>query len=338
MSARFWVGGAGSWNNTLTTNWSATSGGAGGASAPTSSDDATFDASSGGGTVTLTSTSPTVKTLTMTNAATMTLAGGDLDVRGNVALGANVTYSATGKLTIGGDSTFTSSGKAWNSTVGISFGHTTTLADDFGSSTTDINSTAGSLDGNGHNVTLASLNNNGGPVILGSGTWTITGSGATAWKCTGGTVTANTSTIKFTDSTNTDLTFVGAGLTYKNIWFARGASTGANIITGANTFADLKDTGSVAHNLTLPASATTTVATFTVSGSIGQRITVQSSSAGVAATLSKSGGTVSVDYLTIKDSTATGGAAWRAGQHSINSGNNTGWFFTRSGMFFMFGA
>jgi len=53
MANRFWVGGTGTWNTTSTTNWSATSGGASGASAPTSADTAIFDAASGGGTVTL---------------------------------------------------------------------------------------------------------------------------------------------------------------------------------------------------------------------------------------------------------------------------------------------
>jgi len=45
MADRFWVGGAGSWNST--TKWSATSGGASGASVPTSADNAIFDTNSG---------------------------------------------------------------------------------------------------------------------------------------------------------------------------------------------------------------------------------------------------------------------------------------------------
>jgi hypothetical protein len=49
MANRFWVGGSGTWNDTNTDNWSTTSGGAGGASIPTSSDNAFFDANSGGG-------------------------------------------------------------------------------------------------------------------------------------------------------------------------------------------------------------------------------------------------------------------------------------------------
>lgn len=53
MAARFWVGGAGTWDGSSTANWSATSGGAAGASVPTTADTITFNASSGGGTVTL---------------------------------------------------------------------------------------------------------------------------------------------------------------------------------------------------------------------------------------------------------------------------------------------
>lgn len=53
MASRYWVGGSGTWSSTNTTNWSATSGGSGGASVPTSADDVFFNASSGNGTVTL---------------------------------------------------------------------------------------------------------------------------------------------------------------------------------------------------------------------------------------------------------------------------------------------
>ena len=47
MANRFWVGGSGTWDNASTTNWSATTGGAGGASVPTAADDVFFDANSG---------------------------------------------------------------------------------------------------------------------------------------------------------------------------------------------------------------------------------------------------------------------------------------------------
>jgi hypothetical protein len=47
MAARFWVGGTGTWSASNTTNWAATSGGAGGQSVPGTGDTVTFDVNSG---------------------------------------------------------------------------------------------------------------------------------------------------------------------------------------------------------------------------------------------------------------------------------------------------
>lgn len=68
MADRYWVGGSGSWNST--TKWSTTSGGASGASVPTASDNAIFDANSGAShyTVTVTDNS-TCANLTFTPVA-----------------------------------------------------------------------------------------------------------------------------------------------------------------------------------------------------------------------------------------------------------------------------
>jgi len=49
MADRYWVGGSGTWNSSSTANWSATSGGSSGASAPTSSDNVIFDNASDAG-------------------------------------------------------------------------------------------------------------------------------------------------------------------------------------------------------------------------------------------------------------------------------------------------
>lgn len=56
MANRFWVGGTGTWDASDTTHWAATTGAAGGQSVPGSGDNATFDANSGGGTVTVNTT------------------------------------------------------------------------------------------------------------------------------------------------------------------------------------------------------------------------------------------------------------------------------------------
>lgn len=66
MATYYWVGGSGTWNTTSTTNWSTTSGGAGGAGPATSADNVIFNASSGGGTVTI-GENVTVLTFDITN-------------------------------------------------------------------------------------------------------------------------------------------------------------------------------------------------------------------------------------------------------------------------------
>lgn len=71
MAARFWVGGTGTWDASSTTNWSATTGGAGGVSVPTSADNVTIDANSGSGIITV-NTNFSVSQL-ITGAMNMTL-------------------------------------------------------------------------------------------------------------------------------------------------------------------------------------------------------------------------------------------------------------------------
>jgi len=80
MANRYWVtGGSGSWNNT--NNWSTATGGASGASVPSTADAAIFDASSGAGTATL-DISPTVQTVNLTG-FTGTLAFGTNNISVN---------------------------------------------------------------------------------------------------------------------------------------------------------------------------------------------------------------------------------------------------------------
>ena len=64
MAARYWVGGAGNWSST--TKWSTSSGGASGASVPTSVDDVIFDANSGGKFTATVDTAQTVNSITIT--------------------------------------------------------------------------------------------------------------------------------------------------------------------------------------------------------------------------------------------------------------------------------
>lgn len=94
MAARFWVLGTGTWDAATTTNWSATSGGAGGASVPGSADDVTFDGASGGGTVTV-NFGGTITILSLT----MSAFTGTLDFatnNNNITLSAANAFSNTG--------------------------------------------------------------------------------------------------------------------------------------------------------------------------------------------------------------------------------------------------
>lgn len=92
MADRYWVGGAGSWNST--TKWSTTSGGASGASVPTSADNAIFDAASGAAPFTATVTDgATCANLTLTPNVTVGVT--ILDVAGSFVIAGTLSTSGT---------------------------------------------------------------------------------------------------------------------------------------------------------------------------------------------------------------------------------------------------
>jgi len=139
------------------------------------------------------------------------------------------------------------------------------------------------------------------------------------------TTTAGTSPGKI--SMTGTATFAGGGKTYNTNLSADVAGT--ITITGANTFTSISN-GVTNAALVFPASTTTTVTNWNVSGVVASLCTITSSAPGTQATLSKSSGTVSSNYLSLKDSAATGGATWYAGANSTNVSNNTGWLFSNA--------
>ena len=204
MANRFWVtGGTGSWNST--TNWSATSGGASGASVPGATDAAILDASSGSVTVTL-DISTTIQTLTCTG-FTGTLAFGtntiSLNSTGTIFTGAT-TMTVTGTpLIICTDSSATTrtispgavteansiSFRVTAGTGAVIFTTAQSVRDlDF---TDGVNPTgfAGVL-GNSANTLYGNLKaSTGMTVTVGTGTWTFA--------ATSGTKTINTAGVTF---------------------------------------------------------------------------------------------------------------------------------------------
>ena len=107
MADRYWVGGTGTWNDTA--KWSASSGGASGASYPTATDNAFFDGNSGAGTATLNNQS--CANLTATGyTGTMT---GAVNVKGDCVLGSGGVYTAVSLYLNGsGAQSLTSNGEA----------------------------------------------------------------------------------------------------------------------------------------------------------------------------------------------------------------------------------
>ena len=137
MANRYWVLGTGTWDATSTTNWSASSGGAGGASVPTASDNVFFDANSNVGVTAFTCTMANNPRVCNDFTASgldgvMTLAGTSigLTVSGSLTFQAtNFTRTYTGTTTfnatttgktvttngvsLGGDVTFNGVGGEW---------------------------------------------------------------------------------------------------------------------------------------------------------------------------------------------------------------------------------
>lgn len=340
MATRYWVGGAGTWSSTNTANWSASSGGASGASVPATTDTVIFDSASGSAnyTVTFDGTSTGCGPLTINgpSSGTLTFDGGNqlFNVAGSLTVAASglVTFTSGNFSPI-----FTNTTPATCTTNGVTLtritidcvGTTLTLGSALTGQVVLSRGTFDTSSTNNWSVTSSSFTRSGTQTSthnLNSSVITLTGS-STAWSfatTTNLTMNASNSTITLTSSTAK--TFAGGGLTYGTV--NQGGSA-ALTISGSNTFSNIGNTYSAAATtITFTISTTQTVSNFTAAGSSGKLLTINSSTAGTVATLSKSSGIVSSDYLSIRDSTATGGATWYAGANSTNVSNNSGWIFT----------
>lgn len=116
MANKYWVDGTGNWDLTDKTHWSDTSGGAGGASVPSAGDNAYFNASSGGGTATVTNSYVDVARLNTTGYTGTLACNTDcyINVSANttsVTLGTGATHT-TLNLHIDSTGAMTSNGKS----------------------------------------------------------------------------------------------------------------------------------------------------------------------------------------------------------------------------------
>lgn len=238
--SRFWVGGPGNFPDTA--HWSATSGGPGGATAPTAADSVTFDAASGGGTVTATAPinvgSITFGAFTGTiNTNGQTVTAGSISGTGTATRTFNITNSTlnitgTGSVwnftTVTG-LTFTSTG----STINISGNGARTL--NFGATAyATVNVTgSGAVTSGNQNATFVNLSIvKGGSMIVGnwtvSGTFTATGPSQTDRLIISSSATGTQRTMTLSGGravSNTDfsnITVSGAALTGTSIGDAGG--------------------------------------------------------------------------------------------------------------------
>lgn len=329
---RYWVHPATATQTILDNNWSASSGGATGASVPLPQDTMIFDASSfsaGSETVQIGLAGLRFGIMNWTgatNSPTLSL-NTACEPNGSIILISGMTVSGSSAWSPKGGNTMviTSAGKTLPAVNIGCFGASFTLGDDttFGV----ITMRAGTFDDGGFNPTLTSIDFSGvfdaSAIVMGTGTtWSLNGTG-TVWSAAANNVTftKGTATIKLINSSASTKTFAGGGLTYYNYWNATG-STGIASITGNNTFNNIKaDAG---RTLKFGTGSTNTFASLTATGSLGNTIPITTTS--TTFNLVCIGSNFSTDWNVI-DHCAFSGATWHAGANSTDAGNNSGIIF-----------
>lgn len=323
---------AGSFSSTAV--WAATSGGAAGASVPLCHDTVKMDATAGAGTYTCdmpracADLDCTGFTRTLTFNTTVSIYGSRTFVAG-------MTHTVNGSIFYRGRGThtLTNAGKE-NGTVSIfAPGGSYTLTDSLNLGITrNLNLTQGTFDAAGFNVTCLSVqssNTNLRTIKGGAGTWTVGGQPTvfTISNSTNLTIDFSETTVLVTDvsANNKSFTVGTANPTFKKI-VGPASGSGILIFSAGFTVGTLEIQEGRAVQF---ASAATVVITeeLAISGSAGNLVTVTASTGASAAILKKTSGIVAVDYVSLKDSKAEGGATFYAGAHSTNVSGNSGWAF-----------
>lgn len=334
MANRYWInGGSGDWDDTA--NWSSTSGGAGGASVPTSADNVFFDANSNF----FPSDFLVILNVASCNnfdasacAETVTVYGYDnLKVYGNLTLSSTFSIEST------------VSGGYYQMTVQMYGTADLTLNDSiifapvyaYGDVTLQSSGTislvyaptGGTLNTNNYDlITGRFLVYTGGMTTLGTSTITTRRLVSSAGDTSSSEFYASPSNLSSSSATivieGTSGSFKGGGGTYSTVTLSANTTT----VTGDNTIGTLNLTAGITANFA--SSSNNTITSFAILSSSASNTTLQSSSSGTRFTLTKTSGSVSESKLSIQDSAATGGASWVAGSGSQDLGNNTGWVFT----------
>lgn len=235
MADRYWVGGTGNWNTTDTSHWSATSGGASGASVPATGDNVFFDSASNGSsyTVTISANTALCRDLTFAAPATgnVTWAGAfALNISGSLTLYSGMTRSYSGSITFSANATGKTITLAGNTLVSVvafnGTGGGWTFQDAF-TTTNSVSLDRGALDTNGQAVswgTFDSSNGNTRSLTLGASTITMTNSVGLTWNTgnlSGMTFSAGTSTLVHNTATGSNTTsYIFGNIALNNLTFA----------------------------------------------------------------------------------------------------------------------
>jgi hypothetical protein len=336
------------WNLAGAQNWSATgwATSSGGAPAvnnfPLAQDTAVFDnTGSVTGTITINAAWNIGTFDASARTSAMSLSAGSTTpvVYGDWKFGTGVTaLSSAGSIAFAknGTSTITSNGVQFSCFVStINPLVTVRLADAFSLiSTSTLILTYGTFDAVTYNVTIGALsctNSSGLAVVkMGSGTWTLTGTGTVWGIISANTLIAGTANIVLSNTSTTARTFDGGSRYYNKLTIGGTTGTSTLTITGSNTFGELASTKTVAHTITFQSSVTHTIGKWSVTGTAGNVVTLAPFSAASTYTLVIAGPANSgIDYLSISYcavSTSSPGEFY-VGANSTNTAGNTGPIF-----------
>lgn len=328
MANRYWVGGTANWDGTAGTKWATTSGGAGGASVPTTADDVFFSALSTG-TCTIAAGNTGAKSINCTG-FTGTLTGtSDITVAGGITLVTGMTYSYTGIITFTGTGTLISASKSLASIIVSGAGITLTLGDAL-SCNGNFTVSEGNFNTANYSFTCAgSINSdtaNLRSISLGSSTVTLTSGGIDFSPSTNLTFNAGTSQINLSSLASIS----SGGKTFYNVSYT-GNTSGIRLISGSATFNNLTLTAPAASGvIELSIDQDLTVnGTLTCAGASSIRRNFIRSNA-IGANRFITAAVVSANDCDFRDITIVGAAAPISPTRGGNCGGNSGITFPAS--------
>jgi hypothetical protein len=201
------------------------------------------------------------------------------NIYGNWTNGTGLIFSGlqTTSFTGRGTQTITSNGVQFTQNITInSVAGTVQLADSLSVvSTRTLSIDNGTFDAVSYNVTIGLFTTNGtnNAVKMGSGTWTLSGTGSVWAMGAPGAFYKGTADIVLSNTSTSARTFTGGALSYNKLTIGGATGTSTTTISGNNQFTELASTKTVAHTIAL-GSTTQTFGKWTVTGTVGNVVTL----------------------------------------------------------------